>query len=77
MSEGWGLGVGRIDEEIRLVREGAEGLGALAVEERERLRSVFGMEDEESEEQEEEREEFVDRPKTTIVRGDAVMISSE
>lgn len=69
-----------MEAEMRLVSEGAEGLGALAVEERERLRSAVGIEDEESEEQEEEREEcagdFVDRPKTVIVRvGDAEISS--
>lgn len=67
-----------MDAEMRLVSEGAEGLGALAVEERERLRRVLGIEDDESEEQEEEREEcagdLVDRPKTVIVGGvDAVI----
>lgn len=50
----------------------------MAVEERERLRRVLGIEDDESEEQEEEREEcagdLVDRPKTVIVGGlDAVI----
>lgn len=49
--------MGLIDDESRFASDGADGLGALAVEERDRVRRALGIEEEESEEQDEEREE--------------------